>query len=84
MPEPAKKLSGQRAQETLFKSDSSEESQSSSVTVPDPPSKPLSTRSGRVVKKQHRLIGNICLYLHFCKTKTKILILYIRIATVSS
>uniref|UniRef100_A0A673JH84 Integrase catalytic domain-containing protein n=1 Tax=Sinocyclocheilus rhinocerous TaxID=307959 RepID=A0A673JH84_9TELE len=53
IPEPAEIQSDQATQETVVKSDSSNEPQSSSVTVPDT-SKPLTTRSGRVIKKPAR------------------------------
>ncbi|ROL48836.1 hypothetical protein DPX16_23189 [Anabarilius grahami] len=51
IPGPAEKQSDQGTQETVVKSDSSKEPQSSFVTVPDTSSKPLTTRSGRVIKK---------------------------------
>ena len=54
IPEPAEIQSDQATQETVVKSDSSKEPQSSSVTVPDTFSKPLTTRSGRVIKKPAR------------------------------
>lgn len=52
--------------ETLFKSDVSEESQSSSVTVPDTTSKPVATRSGRVVKKPARFKDMIMQMFKVC------------------
>lgn len=54
MPDSAENWSDKGAQETFLKSDVSEQSQISSVTVPETTNKPVTTRSGRVVKKPAR------------------------------
>lgn len=54
MPDSAENWSDEGAQETLLKSDVSEQSQISSVRVPETTNKPVTTRSGRVVKKPAR------------------------------